>query len=77
MSDTWNLKFEHFRKISVHIPARAEQEHAVQILTAADDVIHAHKAQIKTFRSEKSALMSQLLTGKRRVRLPADEAAHA
>lgn len=77
VSDTWNLKFEHFKKIRVHIPMRAEQERAVRILTAADDLINAHKAQIKKLRKEKSALMSQLLTGKRRVRLTTEEASAA
>ncbi|MCC4602568.1 restriction endonuclease subunit S [Xanthomonas campestris] len=77
VSDTWNLKFEHFKKIRVHIPMRAEQERAVRVLTAADDLINAQKAQIKKLRKEKSALMAQLLTGKRRVRLPTGEASAA
>ncbi|WP_295909937.1 restriction endonuclease subunit S [uncultured Xanthomonas sp.] len=73
VSDTWSLKFDHFKKIRVQIPARAEQERIVGVLAAADEVISAQKAQARNLRSEKSALMSQLLTGKRRVRLPADE----
>ncbi|QHG87802.1 MULTISPECIES: restriction endonuclease subunit S [Xanthomonas] len=77
VSDTWNLKFEHFKKIKVRIPMLAEQERAVRVLTAADDLINAHKAQIKKLRSEKTALMAQLLTGKRRVRLPAEETSAA
>ena len=71
VSDTWSLKFEHFKKISVAIPSRAEQERIVCVLTASDEVIASLNAQVDKLRAEKSALMQQLLTGRRRVRLPA------
>lgn len=78
VSDTWSLKFNHFKKISVSIPSREEQDRIVRILSAADEVITVLSAQIERLRAEKSALMQQLLTGKRRVRLPAPtEAASA
>lgn len=71
VSDTWSLKFEHFKKISVSIPGRAEQERVVRVLAASDDVIAGLHVQVEKLRAEKSALMQQLLTGKRRVRLSA------
>lgn len=71
VSDTWSLKFKHFRKISVSIPSLSEQERIVRILSAADDFIAILSAQIERLRSEKSSLLQQLLTGKRRVHLPA------
>lgn len=78
VSDTWSLKFDHFKKISVSIPNRKEQERIVRILSAADEVITSLSAQIEHLRTEKSALMQQLLTGKRRMRLSATaEAAFA
>lgn len=78
VSDTWSLKFDHFKKISVSIPNRKEQERIVRILSAADEVITSLSAQIEHLRTEKSALMQQLLTGKRRTRLSATaEAAFA
>jgi type I restriction enzyme S subunit len=71
VSDTWSLKFDHFKKIHVSIPGHKEQARIVRILSAADEVIASLSAQIERLRIEKSALMQQLLTGKRRVRLPA------
>lgn len=47
------------------------------MLARAGHEVELIKSQLDLLREEKSALMSQLLTGKRRVRLPADEAAHA
>jgi len=70
VSDTWNLKFSHFKKISVFIPSKAEQKKVVSILSASDEVIAVLSKKLMILREEKSALMQQLLTGKRRVRLP-------
>jgi type I restriction enzyme, S subunit len=69
VSDTWNLKFPHFAKIKIRIPDRFEQQAIVKILSAADEAITALERQAEKLKSEKRALMAQLLTGKRRVRL--------
>lgn len=71
VSDTWSLKFDHFKKISVCIPERSEQERIVRILSAADELIASQRVQVEKLRDEKAALMQQLLTGRRRVSLVA------
>lgn len=73
VSDTWSLKFEHFRKIAVSIPTREEQERIVCVLFSVDKVIEALDQHIEELRTEKSALMRQLLTGKRRVKVAKHE----
>lgn len=45
VSDTLSLKFAHFKKITVSIPDRTEQERIVGILTATDDIIYALERQ--------------------------------
>lgn len=56
-------------------PPRAEQDHLVEVLEAADVEIAILQAQLTALRQEKAALMQQLLTGKRRVKLPECEVA--
>jgi len=70
VSDTWNLKFPHFSAIQVSIPERAEQEAIARVLKSADQEIEFLQRQVEALQKEKRALMSDLLTGKRRVRLP-------
>lgn len=67
VSDTWNLKYQNFAKIRVVIPPRSEQERIVAILSSASSQIGTLKKKLAVLRVEKRALMSQLLTGKRRV----------
>lgn len=73
VSDTWNLKYEHFAKIKVFVPCVAEQQKIAQVLSAADAEIANLQAQLDKLKQEKKALMQQLLTGKRRVRLDDEE----
>lgn len=68
VSDTWNLKYQHFSKIMVRAPLFEEQVAIRRVLEAADDGLVALKKQLAALRQEKSALMQQLLTGKRRVK---------
>jgi type I restriction enzyme S subunit len=70
VSDTWNLKYPHFAEIKVFIPERKEQEAIADVLAAADEEIAIRVKELKGLQEEKRALMQQLLTGKRRVRLP-------
>jgi type I restriction enzyme S subunit len=66
-SDTWNLKFRHFSKIKVRIPMLLEQQKIATILSSADKEITTHKNQLTVLKQQKTALMQQLLTGKKRV----------
>lgn len=69
VSDTWSLKFEHFSRIEVAIPHYTEQERIVRVLDAADTTVATLQRELRYLQKEKSALMQQLLTGKRRLRL--------
>lgn len=73
VSDTWNLKFSHFKKISWIIPIVEEQQKIASVLSAADQEIETLQRKLDCLKQEKKALMQALLTGKRRVVL---EAAH-
>lgn len=75
VSDTWNLKYEHFAKIKVLVPCVAEQQKIAQILSTADAEVANLQAQLAKLKLEKKALMQQLLTGQRRVKPDADAAA--
>ncbi len=69
VSDTWNLKFHHFSEIKVEIPELSEQIAIANVLKAADEEIAALEKHLDCLREEKRALMADLLTGKRRVRV--------
>lgn len=69
VSDTWNLKFNHFKKISWSFPGVEEQQKITAVLTAADQGITALQNKLDALKQEKKALMQQLLTGKRRVKV--------
>lgn len=49
------------------LPEPAEQDRIAEVLVGCDTEIDGHAAQIEKLRTEKKALMQQLLTGKRRV----------
>jgi type I restriction enzyme S subunit len=57
-----------------NIPPLAQQKRIVEILDAATAEVDLIARQLAALKQEKSALMAQLLTGKRRVRLPTEEA---
>jgi type I restriction enzyme S subunit len=69
VSDTWNLKYPHFSKIKVSVPPLDEQVAIRRVLDAGDEEEAALRGQLAALRREKSALMQQLLTGKRRVKI--------
>ncbi len=69
VSDTWNLKFSHFSKIKIKIPSIQEQRSIAEVLEKADQKIEVIQRQLSALSEEKAALMSQLLTGKRRVKM--------
>ncbi|WP_138971243.1 restriction endonuclease subunit S [Vibrio sp. Hep-1b-8] len=59
----------------VLLPDLAEQQKIASVLTAADKSIEVLEAKLTHFKQEKKALMQQLLTGKRRVKVNEDVAA--
>ncbi|WAT14147.1 restriction endonuclease subunit S [Xanthomonas fragariae] len=69
-----SLRWKDFQRIHIPLPPVEEQQAIATMLAQAGREAALIKNQLDLLREEKSALMSQLLTGKRRVRLPADEA---
>lgn len=67
VSDTWNLKFSHFSKIKLEIPAVQEQVAIAKVLSDADHAIDALLRTEIALRTERQTLMAQLLTGGRRL----------
>ncbi|WP_247268440.1 MULTISPECIES: restriction endonuclease subunit S [Pseudomonas] len=67
VSDTWSLKYSNFSKIKWAMPAIEEQRAISSLLAIADNELAILKDQLAYLKNEKSALMQQLLTGRRRV----------
>ncbi|MEZ8990000.1 restriction endonuclease subunit S [Vibrio breoganii] len=68
-----NLNASIIKSIKIKLPNYKEQQKIASVLTAADKEIEVLEAKLAHFKQEKKALMQQLLTGKRRVKV--DEAA--
>lgn len=68
-SDTWNLKYKHFKQIKVTIPDIEEQRAIAKVLKGCDVEINLLKSQANSFRRQKSGLMQKLLTGAWRVKV--------
>ncbi|MFP5475676.1 MAG: restriction endonuclease subunit S [Gammaproteobacteria bacterium] len=64
------FKTDHWLSWPFNIPPLDQQRRIVEIMDTASREIAAIAEQLKVLKREKSALMSQLLTGKRRVKLP-------
>ncbi|HBC5067530.1 restriction endonuclease subunit S [Proteus mirabilis] len=61
--------------MKLRVPKIEEQQKIASVLTAADKEIELLEAKLAHFKQEKKALMQQLLTGKRRVKVTETEAA--
>lgn len=59
-------------RLSLKIPSLREQYAIVEVLEISDKEITLLKSDLSRLRQEKKALMQQLLTGKRRVKIEAD-----
>lgn len=68
--DGKQISYDDFEFIKLPYPSIAEQETIANTLNAAERVVKRHETYLQLLRQEKAALMSQLLTGKRRVKLP-------
>lgn len=65
-----NVSVTDFFKLQLHIPTAPEQRRIAEVINVARAEEARLQAQVQALRQEKAALMSQLLTGKRRVKLP-------
>lgn len=74
VSDTWNLKYNQLKKIGCKAPPKEEQATIAKVLLTSDFEIDALKTQVGYLEQEKKALMQQLLTGQRRVRVDTEAA---
>lgn len=72
-----SLRWGDFKKIEIPLPSMAEQVAISGIIDSAQLEVESIERQLEKLKDEKRALMQQLLTGKRRVHLPASEAARA
>lgn len=70
-----NIKPSEFLGTKVPVPPPIEQEAIAAVMEAASRTVAEHEAQLTVLRQEKAALMQQLLTGKRRVKLSESEVA--
>lgn len=67
-----NFGPSHIGKCFVVIPSMEEQQKISTVLTTADREIELLQTQLEALKQEKKALMQQLLTGKRRVKMTGD-----
>lgn len=65
-----NVSVTEFFKLQLHIPSAPEQRRIAEVINVARAEEARLQVQVKALCQEKAALMSQLLTGKRRVKLP-------
>jgi type I restriction enzyme S subunit len=60
-------------RVQIETPCLQEQQGIADAIDLAQAGVANAKRQLALLQREKTALMAQLLTGKRRVRLPTDE----
>ena len=72
-----NFGPSHVGKCFVVIPSIEEQQKIAAVLSAADAETSTLEKKLACLKDEKKALMQQLLTGKRRVKVEAEEAVSA
>ncbi|WP_318440736.1 restriction endonuclease subunit S [Photobacterium leiognathi] len=70
-----SLRWKEFSAIHVSLPPLEEQKAIADVLELADKEIELLEAKLAHFKQEKKALMQQLLTGKRRVKVTETEVA--
>ncbi|MBH1623353.1 restriction endonuclease subunit S [Stenotrophomonas maltophilia] len=68
-----SLRWKDFRNLRIPLPSIEEQRAIAKVLDSSGRETELIQAQLELLRDEKAALMSQLLTGKRRFKLPNDE----
>lgn len=68
-----NVSVTDFFKLQLHLPSAPEQRRIAEVINVARAEEDRLEAQVQALRQEKAALMSELLTGKCRVKLPEAE----
>lgn len=69
------VQISSIKSLLIGLPTVKEQQKIASVLTAADQEIERLEAKLAHLKDEKKALMQQLLTGKRRVKVDAAEVA--
>lgn len=69
--DGKQISYEDFSFLKLPYPELEEQKRIAAILNQAEAMIEGHRQHLEKMQAEKYALIAQLLTGKRRVRMPA------
>lgn len=72
-STRYNISKSALLKLMFQLPNADEQEAIADVLGGCDSDLRKLTGQLTALRQEKAALMQQLLTGKRRVKLPESE----
>lgn len=72
-----SLRWKEFNQIHVPLPPLKEQQKIAAVLSAADAEISTLDKKLACLKEEKKALMQQLLTGKRRVKVDVEETVSA
>ena len=67
ISDVWNFKYTHFKKVKWNFPSTGEQKAIADILILIDININLLEVKAELLHQEKKALMQQLLTSQKRV----------
>ncbi len=67
------LRWSDFKKIEIPLPSIPEQRAISEVIDAAEEEVRGRAAQVEALQKEKRSLMADLLTGRRRVRLPSAE----
>jgi type I restriction enzyme S subunit len=70
-----SLRWRDFAKIEIPQPSLGEQVAISEAICAGEEAERAYASQLAALRREKAALMQQLLTGKRRVKVDGGHAA--
>jgi len=70
-----NVSVTDFFKLRLHVPSPSVQRKIAEAINVAEAEERLFECQLERLQTEKRALMQQLLTGKRRVRVPVAEAA--
>lgn len=70
-----NISLRELRNISVEVPSESEQIEIIQIIESESEFLKLNQQNLARLKKEKSALMQQLLTGKRRVKIDKEIAA--
>lgn len=70
-----NISVREFFKLTLRVPPIEDQRRIAEVLNTAQEEVRNIEGQLARLRTEKRALMTDLLSGKRRVRVPEDKAA--